>query len=74
MAKAVIKSKPNNITKSIKAADFSRSKITHKSGNVKINHTLPFRVKFISIGLQTYGRGNAAPIGIAVIGVNNYVM
>lgn len=74
MAKAVITSKPKHITKSIKSSDFSNSKITHKSGNVKINQTLPFKVKFINIGLQTYGRGNAAPIGIAVIGVNNYVM
>lgn len=74
MAKAVIVGKPKHITRSIKNSDFSNSKITHKSGNVKINHTLPFKVKFINIGIQAYGAGNAAPIGIAVIGVNNYVM
>jgi hypothetical protein len=74
MAKAVISSKPKHITKSIKPADFSNSKITYKKGNVKINQTLPFKVKFINIGIQSYGSGNAAPIGIAVIGVNNYVM
>jgi hypothetical protein len=74
MAKAVISSKPKYITKSIKPADFSNSKITYKKGNVKINQTLPFKVKFINVGLQTYSRDNAAPIGIAVIGVNNYVM
>lgn len=74
MAKAVIVDKPKHITKSVKNSDFSRSKITHKKGNVKINHTLPFRVKFINIGIQPYGTGNAAPIGIAIIGLNNYVM
>jgi hypothetical protein len=74
MAKAVITNKTKHVTKSIKASDFSNSKITHKSGTVKINQTLPFKVKFINIGIQTYGRGNAAPIGIAIIGLNNYVM
>lgn len=74
MAKAVIVDKPSHIAKSIKNSDFFRSKITYKKGNVKINQTLPFKVKFINIGIQTYGQGNAAPIGIAVIGLNNYVM
>lgn len=74
MAKAVIFGKPSHITKSVKASDFSHAKITYKKGNVKINQTLPFKVKFINIGIQTYGVGNAAPIGIAVIGLNNYVM
>lgn len=74
MARAIIFGKPKQIVKSVKASDFSNSKITYKSGSVKINQTLPFRVKFVNIGLQTYTRDNAAPIGIAVIGVNNYVM
>jgi hypothetical protein len=74
MSKAVIVEQVKTLTKSIKASDFSRSRITHKSRNVKINSTLPFRVKFINIGIQPYGPGNAAPIGIAVIGLNNYVM
>lgn len=74
MAKAVIIDKVKTLTRSVKASDFSRTKIKHKSGSSKISHTLPFRVKFINIGIQAYGQGNAAPIGIAVIGVNNYVM
>lgn len=74
MAKAVIVAKTKHITKNIKTSDFSKSKITYKNGNVKIKQTLPFKVKFINIGIQAYGFGNAAPIGIAVIGVNNYVM
>jgi hypothetical protein len=39
-----------------------------------IEEVLPFRIKFMSIGLNAYGPGNAAPIGIAIIGLNNYVM
>lgn len=74
MAKAVILEQVKTLTKSIKASDFSRSKIKHKSGNVKINGTLPFRIKFMNIGIQPYGAGNAAPIGIAIIGLSNYVM
>jgi hypothetical protein len=74
MAKAVIVGESKYLTRSVKNSDFSRSKINYKSRNVKINHTLPFKIKFINIGIQAYGVGNAAPIGIAVIGVNNYVM
>lgn len=60
------------------------NKINHKDyGIVTIGHAplitvaesvLPFRVKFTNIGIQSYGQGNAAPIGIAIIGLNNYVM
>lgn len=74
MAKAVIIGESKHLTRSIKNSDFYRSKIKYKNGNVKINHTLPFKVKFINIGIQTYGQGNGAPIGIAIIGLNNYVM
>lgn len=74
MAKAIIIDKVKTLTRSIKASDFYKAKIRYKTGNAKVTHTLPFRVKFINIGIQAYGPGNAAPIGIAIIGVNNYVM
>jgi len=74
MSKAVISNKTKHITRSIKLADFFNSKIKYKSGNVKISHTLPFKVKFINIGIASYSSSQPAPIGIAVIGVNNYVM
>jgi hypothetical protein len=74
MAKAVIVGESRHLTRSVKNSGFFRSKINYKGRNVKINHTLPFKVKFINIGIQPYGVGNAAPIGIAVIGRNNYVM
>lgn len=56
--------------------DFSfSSKIEDIDKKIKIVDSLPFRVKFFTIGLSSsYGPGNAAPIGIAVIGMNNYVM
>lgn len=42
--------------------------------NVKFTELLPFRVKFINIGVEAYRPGEAAPIGIAIIGLNNYVL
>jgi len=35
---------------------------------------LPFRISFTNIGIGSYGQGDPAPIGIAVIGVNNYIL
>lgn len=50
------------------------AKFIDVKNNVKITEILPFRVKFVNIGIEAYGSGNAAPIGIAIIGLNNYVM
>lgn len=35
---------------------------------------LPFRVKFTSISIEGFTASRPAPIGIAVIGVNNYIL
>lgn len=43
-------------------------------GHVRINETLPFRVRFINIGIESYSSTNVPPIGIAIVGVNNYVI
>lgn len=64
-----------NNTKSIKQYSYGILKFKKSNQKIKIQETLPFRVKFTNIGISSnYGPGNAAPIGIAVIGVNNYVM
>ena len=62
------------------------AKVTFESLNTKINFNtidkpksiiyndiLPFRVRFSSIGVPGVA-GLIPPIGIAVIGVNNYVL
>jgi hypothetical protein len=74
MAKAVIVDDTKRFVKLIKNSNFFNSKIKFKPGKVKINETLPFRVKFINVGIESYNSRNAAPIGIAIIGVSNYVM
>ena len=35
---------------------------------------IPFYVRFTDIGVAGYGPGNPAPIGIAIIGVSNYIL
>lgn len=41
---------------------------------IKVNETLPFRIKFTSIGVPSYGPTNIPPIGVAIIGFNNYIL
>ena len=74
MAKAVIRDVKDYRVGFIKEEKTHRVKFIDIPGTVKINQVLPFRVKFINIGINAYGPGNAAPIGIAIIGLNNYVM
>lgn len=74
MAKAVI----SNIRKTrvgfIKTSDFFNAKIYDAPGTVKINETIPFRVKFTNIGIPGYGPNNIPGIGIQVIGLSNYIL
>ena len=65
MAKAVIQDIKDQRLVSIKTADFYRA---------KINYKVPFRVRFINIGVPGYGQNGSAPIGIAIIGLNNYIL
>lgn len=64
----------NHNTKNIKSAYYPVTSVTDLKINAKITETLPFRVKFTTIGIESYGPGNPAPIGIAVIGINNYIL
>jgi hypothetical protein len=74
MAKAVIVDDTKRFVKLVKNSNFFNSKINFKTGKAKINEVLPFRVKFMNVGIESYNSRSAAPIGIAIIGVNNYVM
>jgi hypothetical protein len=63
--------------RSIIKTDYPLTKKIHRTEyakKVKINGTLPFRVKFLPGIIQEYAPGNGAPIGIAIIGVNNYIL
>lgn len=74
MARAVIVDRPAFYSRSFAAKDYSNAKIYDKPGYAKVEDVLPFRIKFINIGIEGYGPNNPAPIGIAIIGYNNYIL
>ncbi len=74
MRSAVISQKDNNTLRKISAKDYGIINIARTSRTVKVNEVLPFRVKFTNIGLTGYGPNNPAPIGIAIVGFNNYIL
>jgi hypothetical protein len=63
-----------NALKSLRAQDFGIFFLKNKKRNFVANDVLPFRIKLTNIGIASYGPGNAAPIGIAIVGYSNYVM
>ena len=56
------------------AVDYGIAKITDIEHGVKLYSILPFYVKFTTIGIPGYGPNNVPPIGIAIVGVNNYIL
>lgn len=74
MATAIISDKPRVLTKNIEAEDFSIVSIKQGKRSVKINYDLPFRIRLTNIMVPGYGPNNVPPIGIAIVGVNNYIL
>lgn len=74
MAKVVVKDATGFKTKKVSTEHHYNSRIIFRPFRAKAKNDLQFRVKFINIGLEGYGPGNPAPIGIAVIGINNYIL
>lgn len=74
MATAVILNKNNLRTKKIETANYPISKISEGKRLVKINETLPFRVRFTTITVPGYSSTNVPGIGIQVIGFSNYIL
>jgi hypothetical protein len=42
--------------------------------SIAINEVLPFRISFTNIGVPSYSVNSPAPIGIAIVGFNNYIL
>lgn len=63
-----------NILRRILAKSYGVAKPINKPLNVKVEPVLPFRIKFVNIGIEGYGPNNVPPIGIAVVGYNNYIL
>jgi hypothetical protein len=74
MASVLIKEDTKRKVKSIAAAAFAISTISQKTGRVTINEVLPFRIRITNIQVPGYSASSPAPIGIAIIGLNNYIL
>jgi len=60
--------------KSVKQKDSFKAKVTYRVPKAKVESILPFRVRLENINLATYNANNPAPIGIQIIGFNNYIL
>lgn len=58
----------------ITAISYPIAKVTDIVYTAKALDVIPFYVRFTNIGIEGYGPSNPAPIGIAVIGVSNYIL
>lgn len=74
MATAVIKNVDSGKVSSIKQKNFFKSYVSEKAYTSQISYEPQFRVRFTNIGVPGYSANNPAPIGIAIIGVNNYIL
>ena len=58
----------------VKEKNYPISRLIDNDRTVIITEQLPFRIKFTTIGIESYGPSNPPPIGIAIIGYNNYIL
>jgi hypothetical protein len=61
-------------TKTISTTDYSIFTLDDNGYRSIVDSIIPFRVRFATVGVSNYGPSNPAPIGIAVIGFNNYIL
>lgn len=74
MAKAIITDKHKKKVKAINAVTYGLVKVSKPLPIVKINEVLPFRIRITNIQVPGYSSTNPAGIGIAIIGLNNYIL
>lgn len=73
MASAVIVDK-SGTTRKIAEKDYPRFSIVPSKRTVRIDETLPFRIKLTNIIVPGYGPSNVPGVGIQVIGYSNYIL
>ena len=73
MANAVIIDK-SGITRKIEEVNYPRFTIVPSKRTVRIEETLPFRIKLTNITIPGYSATNIPGIGIQVIGFSNYIL
>lgn len=73
MATAIIFDKTGT-TRKVEEKNYPRFTITPSRRIVRINQTIPFRIKLTNIMVPGYGSNNIPGIGIQVIGYSNYIL
>lgn len=73
MASIKISEKQKHL-KSIKHSDYANISLKEGKKTSTIKEVLPFRIKFVNVQIPGYGPNNVPPIGIAIIGINNYIL
>lgn len=61
-------------TSKIKTTQYPIPSFSYPKINTRAESVLPFRIKITNVMVEGYGPDNPAPIGIAIIGVNNYIL
>lgn len=74
MASAKILDKNKNRLRAINAVSYAIINVANENRTVKINETLPFRIRFTNIQVPGYNINNPAGIGIAIVGYSNYIL
>lgn len=75
MLRVALNSTEYPVVKRLSQSEYPRKvKISYKPIKVKISNNLPFRIKFLPGITSGSSPTNPAPIDIAIIGVNNYIL
>jgi hypothetical protein len=76
MATAVITDKDFGKTRKIESKDYPILRLTQKRypKTIRINDTLPFRIRLTNIMVPGYNQNNIPGIGLQVIGYSNYIL
>lgn len=74
MATAIITNKRKKKLKAINAVTYGIVKVSKPSPIVRINEVLPFRIRITNIQVPGYSATSPAGIGVAIIGLNNYIL
>jgi hypothetical protein len=64
----------NGRVNSVKSYNYSIATLRKSKRYAKVDQSLPFRIRLTNITISGYGPSSPAPIGIAIIGFNNYIL
>jgi hypothetical protein len=73
MAVAVYE-KNNGTVRTVKAYGYPITRVRKEARIARVDQSLPFRIRLSNITIAGYGPSNPAPIGIQIIGFNNYIL